>query len=336
MKLFNVLILIVGFIVNVSCSKVQNVEPNGGVLTAVSNKNAAIVYSVPTTSVTVKVTTYNILSKNYDSKFPNNIWADRKDAVKAIIKQSDNVPEILGIQEGQNIEQVNALILRMGTDYDNYVSPLDISARAIFWKNDKYELLASDTKDIMGGSITGYLPYRYASYVRLKHIATGKSLIVFNIHLPAGGGDTLQEVRHIAANIVASKVQNFSSDFGNVPVIVMGDFNGYYNTVISGFPSAGATLTSHGLVDTYSACAVADRLNANYSTKNNMVDAKAVNGTSGSKRLDYIFTYPLNGASVLDWRNIINFSSGSTIDMEVPVPSDHNPVRSRLTLYWYN
>src|SRR5690606_21746421 len=122
------------------------------------------IYSTPTASVIVKVTTYNVLSKIYDNKFPNNTWASRKAAFKSIMKQSNNVPEIFGIQEGQDINQVNDIISIMGAGYDYYISPLDISARAIFWKNDKYELIASDTKDIMGTAISGYTSKRYASY----------------------------------------------------------------------------------------------------------------------------------------------------------------------------
>src|SRR5690606_16311251 len=133
-----------------------------------------------------------------------------------------------------------------------------------------------------------------------------------------------------------SKAINYSSTYGNIPVIIMGDYNGYYNTVIAGYPSAAATLDSLGLVDSYSACAPANRLNPDYATGNNMVNAKAKSGPSGSKRVDYIFIYPAASVSVLDWRNIINFSPGSTTNMVTPVPSDHNPVRSRLTLFWYN
>lgn len=334
MKVLNYVILGLFTAFSVGCNKIDGPQPK--LESTNSNKGKLKVQSQPVASVTVKVTTYNILSKNHDGTFPNNMWVDRKDALKDIIKQANNVPEILGIQEGQNIDQVDALILRMGSGYDHYVSPKTISPRAIFWKNDKYELVASDTKDLISPSITGYSTQRYASYVRLRHISTGKLLIVFNVHLPLGSEVAKQQLRYDMASFLAGKVQQYSGDYGDIPIIVMGDFNSYYSTVINGVPSAPATLVSYGLSDTYAACASSNRLNADYRTKNDMVNAKAQTGANGSKRLDYILTYPSANVSVLDWRNIINFSSGSTVNMQTPVPSDHNPVRSRLTLNWYN
>ena len=334
MKTFNTILLSLLLTGIMGCKKGTAILPENQE-TTLSNATAVALAAAPVATVTVKVTTYNILSKDYDATFPNNMWVGRKDAVGNIIHQSNNVPEILGIQEGQNLAQVNDVVSRMGSGYDNYVSNRNISARAIFWKNDKYELVASDTKELLSAAVSGYTSQRYASYVRLRHIATGKMLIVFNVHLPAGADAVTAQIRFDMATNLAGKVQQFSSDYGNIPVIVMGDFNSYYNTVINGLISAPAWLTSLGLSDTYAACPSASRLNPNYETKNDMVNAKAKSAANGSKRLDYIFTYPAANITVLDWRNIINFVSGSTVNLVTPVPSDHNPVRSRLTLNWY-
>jgi endonuclease/exonuclease/phosphatase family metal-dependent hydrolase len=338
MKGLKLLLMSSSLLIMTSCSKSdEEVSASANKLLAikVSDRSPVGLLSLtPTDSVIVKVTTYNVLSKNHDSTFPNNTWAMRKTAFQSIIKQGNNVPEILGIQEGQNLSQVNDIVSLMGSGYDSYISPRTISARAIFWKNDKYQLVASDTKDILPDT-TGYSSQRYASYVRLKHIATNKMLIIFNVHLPLGNDVHKQSLRRHMATYLAGKVQQYSSDYGNIPVIVMGDFNNYFDTIIGGIASAGATLTSFGLTDTYAECLPANRQNPDYRTKNDMENGVAELGASGSKRIDYIFTYPVNGVSVLDWRNIINFQTGSTINMQTPVPSDHNPVRSRLTLYWY-
>jgi endonuclease/exonuclease/phosphatase family metal-dependent hydrolase len=286
-------------------------------------------------SATVKVTTYNIRSKRYDDKAPNNTWASRKDAVRGILMQAETAPEILGVQEGQVREQIDALTLRMGPDYDQYVTALDISPRAIYWKKDEYGLVASNTIDILGGTgISDFVTTRYASYVRLKHRATGKMLLVFNVHLPWGATPERYHVREVAAGILAKKVKAYSHDFGDIPAIVMGDFNGRPAAELDGAHSPAVELTGQGLVDTFAACVPSARVNPDYDTTNNLVGAKARIGTNGSKRLDFIFLYPSANIEVLDWRNILDFAPGSTVDLASPVPSDHNPVHSRFKVRW--
>src|SRR5690606_14626109 len=99
--------------ISFSCGKVDNILTEVPLVSS-NKEKGGFTLSSPTASVTVKVTTYNILSEKYDYKFPNNTWASRKAAWKDIIKQSNNVPEILGIQEGQEIDQVNDVITAMG------------------------------------------------------------------------------------------------------------------------------------------------------------------------------------------------------------------------------
>ena len=131
------------------------------------------------------VGTYNILGVAHDETYPNNPWAERKQAVKAILLQADNYPDIFGIQEVIMTVQMNEVTALMaGTGYDRYVSPKEISCRAILWKSDSYSLVHAEDVEILPPAITGYATQRYATHVTLKHAVTGQQIDVYNIHLP--------------------------------------------------------------------------------------------------------------------------------------------------------
>lgn len=297
----------------------------------VANGEWSAVKTMRTATFATVVTTFNLLSSTYDSKFPNNIWSSRKQAVADIITQPGNSPDILGIQEGQVKNQVEDLATLLGGTYSYHISSRNISGRAIFWKTDKYSLVAFDDDiEIFDNSVSGYATQRYITYVRLKEKVTNKELLVFTIHPPSGSDAELQRIRGVVANVVAAKAKALAQAAGNLPVVILGDLNNYPETVISGLPSAPMVFTSNGFTDTFKLAL--NKTNSNYSTHDGIESGMVTIGQNGSKRIDYIFTYPENKVSVSDYNIVINFVPESATVLKTPIPSDHRPVRSVIHL----
>lgn len=286
---------------------------------------------IKTASFATVVETFNLLSSKHDYKFPNNTWSSRKHAAAEIILQADNSPDILGIQEGQIKEQVLDLATLLKDTYSYHISTRDVSARAIFWKTDKYSLLAFDNDiEAFDGSVSGNTVQRFITYVRLKEKASNKEILVFTIHPPTGSDAEKQRVRGVLAKVISEKAKALSRSANDAPVVILGDFNNYFDTVISGLPSSPMVFTSNGFTDTFGKAV--NKTNANYTTHDGIESGKVSIGQNGSKRIDYIFTYPNDRVAVSDYGIIINFANGSDTVLKTPIPSDHRPVRSVVHL----
>src|SRR5690606_37412 len=93
--------------------------------------------------------TYNILGVAHDDIYPENTWATRKLAVRDIIVQAGNHPDISGIQEAiATVQMGEVLDLLDGYGYDSYVSAREISCRAIFWKANRFRLIDAEDVDM--------------------------------------------------------------------------------------------------------------------------------------------------------------------------------------------
>lgn len=277
------------------------------------------------------VGTYNILGVAHDETYPNNPWAERKQAVKAILLQADNHPDIFGIQEVIMTAQMNEVTALMaGAGYDSYVSPKEISCRAIFWKSDSYSLVNAEDVEILPSATTGYITQRFATHVTLTHVATGQQVDVYNIHLPYRSDR--QQIRNTAATTLSKQIRE-RYQIRQHPVILMGDFNNYYDTVVDGIQGAPRVFISNGFSDTYQG--TTNRINPGYQTSNDLWNAVAERGPeNGNSRIDYIMMYPAVRFGVTDYRIIINFVPGSDVNLQKPVPSDHHPVRSTLQVFY--
>ncbi len=295
------------------------------------------VKKIKTADYSVTVGTYNILSSRYDHVFPNNIWENRKEEMRNIILQSDNNPDILGIQEGMIDAQVNDLGSLLKGSYVSHISKRKISARAIFWKPEKFSLVEFDDDiEILDSNTSGHPTQRFISYVCLKEKKTGNNLMVFNIHVPASYLADRSEVRNIMVAFISEKAKELSHNKNNIPAIVLGDFNDILTTSPSkDILSAPNEVQKRGFEDTYSKAI--NKINANYSTHdkitNGMVSSSDYLKGIGAKRIDYIFCYPANKVQVSDYRIIINFDKDSGTVLKQPIPSDHRPVRSTLHIY---
>lgn len=285
-------------------------------------------------SATIRVTTYNMLSTEYDDHYPGITWQTRRNAFASMVRHPDNDPDILAIQEGHERPQVDDLTTLLGRCYEHFTVTEDVSPRAIIWKAAKFDRLDAGTVELFDPSVEGYLHQRFGTWVRLEHLGTGQQLMVLNVHLPSGASEERHEIRYHAAQAMAEQVQQWSAEYGDIPVILLGDFNSYYNTVIGGYESGPKLLTSLGLPEAYAAAPADTRLNPDYETYLDLNAAKAKPGVDGTRRLDYVHTYPTDRVEVLSWRLLINFREGSDTDLRTPVPSDHHPTSVTLRLSW--
>jgi len=284
---------------------------------------------INTASFETSVASYNILGAEHDPDIePEYAWHIRKEAVRNIILQSNNDPDILGVQEAR--VQIDEVIGLLDDHYNYHVSGRSISPQAIFWKPEKFELVSfNDDIDIFGSATTGRDNQRYVTHVRLRERSSGKELLIYNLHIPTGSHVNLQQLRGIAANNISLHAKQQASQH-NIPAIVLGDFNNYPETVIGGFPSASQVMRNNNFYDTFDVAL--ERINANYSTSVNRTTSIARIGENGSMRIDYLFTYPADQVAVTQYATIINFEGSSSTQLARPVPSDHHPVRAVLHL----
>ncbi|PRD45504.1 endonuclease/exonuclease/phosphatase family protein [Sphingobacterium haloxyli] len=282
-----------------------------------------------TASYATSVATYNILGAEHDANIePDFAWHLRRDAVRNIILQRNNNPDIIGVQEAR--VQIGELVNLLKQDYHVHVSARSLSPQAIFWKPEKFELIGfNDDIDIFGPSISGYTNQRYVTQVRLRELNTGTELLVYNLHIPSGSNADRQQIRGTAARNIVAHAKAQITRF-KIPVILLGDFNNYPETVIDGLPSSPMVIKGNGFQDVFD---IADnRVNADYGTTVNRVTSGARRGENGSMRVDYIFVYPSDQIAVTQQATIINFEGSSSTLLERPIPSDHHPVRAVLHL----
>ena len=285
---------------------------------------------ISTAAFAVAVTTYNILGIEADDVVePEYAWHLRKDALKQMVLQENNNPDIIGFQETTTLAE--ELVDMFKDHYGCHVSARGVSARLICWKPEKFELVSYDDNiDIFGTEVSGHNTARYPTYVRLKEMTTGKEILVYSVHVPAGSNlprEEAQRIRAVGAQNLAIHAKQRKQET-NLPVIIMGDFNSYPETVIGGHSSPCIIMKDQRIEDTFDKAV--QRTNVNYSTTVNRATSTVKPGQNGDTRIDYIFTYPTDQVTVTRFDILINFEEGSSSRLQKPVPSDHHPVRSVL------
>lgn len=285
---------------------------------------------VSTATFEAAMTTYNILGIEADPVVePEFAWHLRKDALKSMILQANNNPDIICFQETALL--AGELSDMLAADYDTHISAREVSARVIAWKPDKFSLVSyDDDLDIFGTEVSGRDKQRYVSHVRLKALESGKEVLVYNVHIPASSGLPKaegQRIRSVGTRNLATHVKKQQAETG-LPVVIMGDFNNYPGTVIDGNSSSFMIMNEQGIEDTFETALT--RSNADYSTTVNRATSTVKPGENGDARIDYIFSYPSDKVTTSAYEIVINFEAGSSTRLQKPVPSDHHPVRSVL------
>lgn len=146
---------------------------------------------------------------------------------------NDNMPDTIGVQEinsiwvekmEENLPQYAYYGVKRGGDENEKQSEMN----GIFYLKEKYELLESNTFWLTDTPETeskhpDAACYRICSYVVLKNKATEKIFAHFNTHF-----DHVSEAAQaLGGELVAQKAKDLMGIYGNIPVVITGDFNQY-------------------------------------------------------------------------------------------------------------
>lgn len=201
--------------------------------------------------------------------------------VKLFAQQiNDQMPDVLGVQEINSdwvgkleefLPQYDYYGVKRGGDKNEKQSEMN----GIFYLKEKFELLKSDTFWLTDTpDVESKYPdagcYRICSYVILKNKATGKVFAHFNTHFD----NTSEGAQKLGGELVSEKAKEVSVSYGNIPVVITGDFNQF-----SDAPGCVA-MEENGF------------FNANKTVENgdNMVTYNGWTKETVGRPIDYIFT----------------------------------------------
>jgi endonuclease/exonuclease/phosphatase family metal-dependent hydrolase len=253
----------------------------------------------------MKVMSFNIRGTQLSIVDGVNAWKNRRKLNIATIQKY--APDIVGFQEAQkgNMEAY----AKAFPEYSSFRGlaanrPLKNEYNPIYWKASRFSqvdtgqfyLSPTPEKKSLGWDSS---LIRVATWVKLRELASDTLFFVLNTHFPHEG--SLHETRHHCAKLILEKVNAIA---GDVPVIVMGDFNAlpdsaaYQSFLEAGFSDsytgAESVYTFHGF--------------------------KGEDHSRVGERIDWIF---IKHFSTVDCQVIT--------DAEPPIfPSDHYPVMAIL------
>lgn len=273
--------------------------------------------------LSVRISSFNVLADA--GKAP---WASRKDAIRGIVTRSSHNPDIICFQECHSDPPLSDLQAMFADAYTFHKSSKSgISPSLIAWKKDKFQYSNGGVVDMLQGNSayvsSDYTTHRYAHWVKLQSIADGRELFVFDIHVKTNGSSvSYQQLRYDCITALCPKALGMA---GNCPVVICGDFNNYMNTV-DGVISAPAACKAGGFTEAASVAAKTENLR--YKTSGIDLEGAQAHKWSGGtdQRIDFIFASCAGGFSVPFYQTVIDFASGSDINLNTPVPSDHHPV----------
>ncbi len=303
-------------------------------------------------SMPLRVASYNVKCDNC-RKPGEKSWASRRSAVISTIRSQE--PDVLGVQEasqgqlpGRSISQFEDLLNGLGAPYAitnsfRYNCANSRSSRRCRVVDRGASLgdrIIYNTRTVTlvkQGSVklptTGKANLdRYLAWAVFRDKSTGKKFLFGNTHLEPGGFASLRVAQ---TRVVVSKLKKLATANGDLPVIVVGDFNSYkwspggnrpYDLMVSnGYldPLGNTYRSRHSAPGAF----VEKRINTNYSTYNgfrrNAARFPYINGTY----LDYIFVTRMR---VSEWETVVDVDSqGRFVGT---IPSDHNMVRATVWL----
>ena len=165
----------------------------------------------------------------------------------------DNAPNVFGVQEA-DVLWMSKLKSTLGSIYTAVGESrggLSGEYSAIFYRTDMFDCIASGTKWLSNtpdkaskysyteNGTTYTANYnRVMTYVVLERKADGARFIYVNTHLDNNGNnsnDVAEKIRKGQVEILLAQIQNLCNTYGNLPVVVTGDFNtqGVANNTIS-------------------------------------------------------------------------------------------------------
>lgn len=268
----------------------------------------------------IRVMTFNIQGATYGHEGVN-VWANRAALNVGTIQRAS--PDLIGFQEA--IPENLALYEQELGDYERvlgapYGEEEDSAWNTIFWRRSRFELAASGhfwlsrTPDEF--SCDWGVPYpMVVTWVKLREVTNGNTILHFNTHLEDGADGGLQRVE--SSKLISARASQYQA--GEIPAIVTADFNcnpgsDTYNVFMD-----------NGFVDTYRAAGHQDGRNSTFhGFQGEQYNALEWGGDEPFWRVDWILARA--GAQQLQ-----TLSCTIVRDAEPPLyPSDHYPVVAEL------
>ncbi|MEM8489030.1 MAG: endonuclease/exonuclease/phosphatase family protein [Bacteroidota bacterium] len=174
-------------------------------------------------TIPFRVMSFNIRYNNPGDE--EHAWPHRVDRVASTILFNNT--DIVGVQEALK-EQLDDLSAKLpgytwvGVGRDDGAEAGEYTA--IFYKEDRFSLLANDTfwlsktPEVPGSKDWDAALTRIATWGHFEDTMTGSSLYVFNTHFDHRGA----EARTQSAGLIASRATEIA---GDAPLVVTGDFN---------------------------------------------------------------------------------------------------------------
>ena len=243
----------------------------------------------------------------------------------------ENMPTIFGVQEA-NDNWMTTLRGKLGEFYSSVGVGRDSNLKgeysAIFYRTDKFDLIDSGTKWLSNtpdeaGSYYSYTDSatgttyrancpRILTYAVLERKTDGVRFLYVNTHLDHNGSNNsvaAENIRQGQIEILLAQIEQISSQLGELPTIVTGDFN------VSPEASAYTTMIAGGYLDS-SRVAWAGEVQPTYNGMNE--------GYAGAI-IDYMFVSP-NLAQAVDTYLVCPAKrDGEWV-------SDHNAIIATITL----
>ena len=252
------------------------------------------------------VMTYNL---RFPADDPGHYWDDRRSAMVALLR--DERPTVIGTQEGR-YHQLRDLGADLGENYAWIGVGREGGSHgefaAVFYETGRLDpleyldLWLSDTPEAIGSTTWGNRAPRMATWVRFADRLTDRQFVVLNTHLD----NHVENARQRGAELLAETV----AAFGDLPVVITGDFN----TAAESSVPYGVLVGGTGLVDTWSAAE--QQITPAYGTFGGYRDP-----VIGGPRIDWILTSAHFTAE---------FAAINPSRVEGRYPSDHLPVQALL------
>lgn len=257
------------------------------------------------TAVTQEITVmnFNIYIKGTGNKSPEN----RTDEVVATIRNAD--PDSFGVEEADEawLERLSEALPEYSYAGHGRDKDLGGEASAVFYKNEKYELVSEETfwlSETPEKPSKGWDAWinRICTVAVLRDIETGFTYAHFNAHFDNSGSISRVE----AIRVVSEKASTY-----DMPVVFSGDLNAkegnlmYKRALEAGFYDTKYLAEVSDTGATYHGYMGQDKLN------DKPIDYIFVNSYCESVALYDVVTEKINGI----------------------YPSDHFPVVARLTMY---
>ena len=302
----------------------------------------------PGGAMTLTVMSYNVLGGvPPQSWFPTIDPAELDPLARepgTVGKIKDANPDIVGLQEYRPEFESGVKMAADLSEYtwlaptnpnkENVAVPLLYRTSRFAQLDAGHELVTPPADDCTGGM------ERYAAWVKLRDLKTGRTITAINTHLCPFQNDLSADIRSKSIDRIVALVNRIDPELAD-PLVLLGDFNAHSNETRGVYKDHLAKLQAIGLADAAttrvkdtSDVARAGSYNGMQASVNGRDHAKVIRLTN--RHMDYIWVP--EKTKVATWATVSGPGVASrTIDGKKVsvwtgvIPSDHSPVVAKVT-----